>query len=398
MKYLRIVMRSLVALAIFVSVLEISARVDDKVSYGAPFWGPYNIDRLYIHDELGQWGRPYGSYQKWRLNSLGYRGPELRPGTIRIVCLGASETFGLYEDPGQEYPRQLEGDLNSRWGADTLQVVNAGYLGESVATETRHVPQILAQVHPAMAIIYPSAATYIWLPWVGEKPDFHDQEARTEESTAFADQWRIYDRFRNLLKNALPQNVQTKLRELTISKEAREYPVEARVPEENVLVFQRDLSELADTLRQNGVEPVLVTHATEFGSPLTSDDRALLVAWRKFYPMLEEDGFIDMEKRMNDAIRFVASQNGFVLIDMESKIPHGRTDFADFTHFTNAGSSVMAAGLAEGLEPLIATLLAERNAKPPVGVISGDFHNSARPNSIATDLSEAEPSKRSIEH
>jgi hypothetical protein len=276
--------------------------------------------------------------------------------------------------------------------------VNAGYLGESVATETRHVPQILAQVHPAIAIIYPSAATYIWLPWVGEKPDFHDQEARTEESTAFADQWRIYDRFRNLLKNALPQNVQTKLRELTISKEAREYPVEARVPEENVLVFQRDLSELADTLRQNGVEPVLVTHATEFSSPLTSDDRALLVAWRKFYPMLEEDGFIDMEKRMNDAIRFVASQNGFVLIDMESKIPHGRTDFADFTHFTNAGSSVMAAGLAEGLEPLIATLLAERNAKPPVGVISGDFHNSARPNSIATDLSEAEPSKRSIEH
>jgi hypothetical protein len=398
MKYLRIVMRSLVALAIFVSVLEISARVDDKLSYRAPFWGPYGTSGLYIHDELGQWGRPYGRYQKWKLNSLGYRGPELRPGAIRIVCLGASETFGLYEDPGQEYPRQLERDLNSQWGGDILQVVNAAYPGETVGTATRRVPRIVAQVHPEIAIIYPSAATYIWLPWLADNPASHNQEERTEESTAFGDQWRIYGRVHDLLKSAVPQDIQTKLREFTIRMETSEYPVLARVPEENVLVFQRDLSELVDTLRQNGVEPVLVTHATEFSSPLTSDDQALLVAWRKFFPMLEEEGFIDMEKRMNNAIRFVSSQNGVVLIDMENKIPHGRTDFADFSHFTDVGSSTMAAGLADGLKPVIGTLLAKRDMKTPEVGISGNLHELGRATSISIEMSEAEPSVHSAAH
>ena len=96
------ILRIFVGLLIFVLAVEMCARVDDFIAYGAPFGESYTSDRLYEHDQIGQRGRPGARYKKWHLNSLGYRGPELRNGTIRIICLGASETFGLYEADGEE--------------------------------------------------------------------------------------------------------------------------------------------------------------------------------------------------------------------------------------------------------------------------------------------------------
>jgi hypothetical protein len=49
---------------------------------------------------MGQHGRPNAQYLKWKLNSLGFRGPELDPGATRILCVGSSETFGQYESEG----------------------------------------------------------------------------------------------------------------------------------------------------------------------------------------------------------------------------------------------------------------------------------------------------------
>src|SRR5690242_2255602 len=82
---------------LFVFVLEICARTEDAIRYGAPFWGNYSLDSIYQYDEMGKYGRPHASYLKWHLNNEGYRGPELRDHTYRIACIGSSETFGLYE-------------------------------------------------------------------------------------------------------------------------------------------------------------------------------------------------------------------------------------------------------------------------------------------------------------
>ena len=104
MKPLFIFLRSVACVVIIIFVLELCARTDDALTFGAPFWGTYNDQVLYTIDQIGKWGKPGARYERWQLNSLGYRGPELSLGTIRIVCFGASETFGLYEDPNEEYP------------------------------------------------------------------------------------------------------------------------------------------------------------------------------------------------------------------------------------------------------------------------------------------------------
>lgn len=350
MKKLATMLRGIFCVVIIVSVLEICARLDDVLSYRAPFWGAYNDQSLYTFDKIGKWGKPGARYERWQLNSLGYRGPELRPGTERIVCFGASETFGLYEAPNEEYPRQLERDLNKLAGRPAFQVVNAAYPGETLTTAILRVPEIVSQVHPSYALIYPALANYIAIAPRSAHP------ARPQSSVTLSDrvfELRIADRVRNLLKNVLPRVVQTKLRQLQIERETAHISVMKTLPEENVERFREDLTALIDTLRDHQVEPVLVTHATVFGSTLTPRDRYLLTAWRKFYPMLKEEGFIDMEKRLNVVMRETAVCKKLILIDAANEIPKRPEYFGDFAHFTTSGAEVMAADLTAGLKPVI---------------------------------------------
>jgi lysophospholipase L1-like esterase len=362
--------RCVLGVVIFVVVLELCARVDDALSYGAPLSGPYSSENLFLQDQIGKRGRPGARYQKWRLNSLGYRGPELRSETIRIECIGASETFGLYEAEGREYPRQLERDLNSRARKDSFQVVNVALVGQTVATAALRVPETVDEIHPTIAIIYPSVADYIWLAWVRDNPVSSATSRMTDSGqprVRIRIELRITERVGNLLKQALPQFVQTKLRQLVIDEDTvkNHYPIMDRVPNENVRRFQKDLLRLVAALRARGVEPVLVTHATVFGNLLPVRDWDLLVAWRKFYPMLREGGFLDMEQRMNDVIRAVASQEQILLIDASNEMPPGRKYFVDFSHFTTAGAEMMASLLADGLEPLIDARLSQGRLVAP---------------------------------
>src|SRR5687768_9139130 len=108
--------------ALFVGVFELACRVEDWVRYRTPIDSPFTSQTdLVMHGPDGAHGRPNARYQKWVMNGLGMRGPaatvERAPGVARVVTVGASETFGLYESPGREYPRQLEDTLNARFGA-----------------------------------------------------------------------------------------------------------------------------------------------------------------------------------------------------------------------------------------------------------------------------------------
>ncbi len=63
------------------------------------------------------------------INSLGFRDPERsaakKPGTVRVLCLGAYQTFGHGVDDGETYPRRLEALLN-RGGGRRYEVWNGG--------------------------------------------------------------------------------------------------------------------------------------------------------------------------------------------------------------------------------------------------------------------------------
>jgi lysophospholipase L1-like esterase len=369
MKSLSNIVRWCVGLVVFVVVLEVCARVDDVVTYDAPFWGTYNDDILLQRDSIGKWGRPGARYAKWQLNSLGYRGPELRPGSIRVLTMGASETFGLYEAPGEEFPRQLERDLNTWAGRDLFQVVNVAFAGETLPTAILRVPQIVEQIHPSYALIYPDLSSYIWMSLRTTEPGANRSSAPDAGQSGMKFESRLSVRIENVLKQTLPVAIQDQLWKISMRREiaSRHYVILDRLPEDRFEHFRQDLQTLVATLRDHQVQPVLVTHATIFSKPLAESDQVSLTHWRKIYPMLKEGGFLDMERRMNDVIRQMAAEEHVPLIDADREMPHGPKYFADFVHFTTYGAGVMASILANGLEPLLTSELQAANGVTQAG-------------------------------
>jgi hypothetical protein len=341
-------LHTIACLLIAVVTLELCARLEDKIRYGAPFFGNYSLDSLYQYDALGKYGKPHASYLKWHLNELGYRGPDLRSGTFRIACIGSSETFGLYETPENEWPRQLEKILNQRSGGEPYETVDIAYPGFSIGSTLVRLPQILSTVRPNMAVIYPSYTPYIERgeaqPW--PIPPVTKPAPKPVEHA----EWRIGGRLSNFSKTALPERLQNAMRAWQLHRDAASAQALDTLPEKNIEAFQTDLDRATTELLKHGVKVVLVTHANRFGKTVQPEDAPVLTAWRKFYPTLKEEGLLDMERRMSDAVRAVGKKNGVPVVDAANLIPPGHKYFAEFVHFTDGGSSALASLVANEVD------------------------------------------------
>jgi lysophospholipase L1-like esterase len=335
--------RSALCCAIAVVTLECCARLDDWISYGASPFGLYDHSLLEAFDQMGQHGRPYGRYLKWHLNSLGFRGPELDPSAIRILCVGSSETFGQYESDGHEWPRELERVLNQHAPAGShYQLVNAGFSGETFPTSLLRLPSRLAIVKPQIVLLYPSLAHYLSLPashYSGIpplQPKFR---------------WRMQARIDNTLKTAAPLWLQTWLRQRDIKNAQAGAPQWDNMPLAYQSAFCTDLEKAIELIRAAGAQPVLITHANRFKDHVAPNEKFMLVSWQRFYPMLREDAFLKMEATMNNVMRRVAQQQGVLLIDAAPAMPSGPAYFGDFVHFTDKGSAVFSQIVADKLTP-----------------------------------------------
>lgn len=342
----RMIWRPRMALSVLLGLLciEFCARLDDYISYRAPLFENYTLDRLYEFDSIGARGKPYGQYRQWKLNSLGYRGPELTDGRVRVVCIGASETFGLYEAGGEAYPRRLEAALNARAGSQRYQVVNAAYAGLTLGTILKRLPETLARVQPAVLIYYATPANYIYPP--------NQESPRTAPPPGGFDP-RIFESMRTLTKQVAPAWMMDWYYRWSIERAMKGQPPFNTVPAAHLDVFRNELLTLVTQLRNRGVEPVLGTHATRFANPPTADDRRMLMVWRKFYPILSEEGFLDLERRANDIIRQVGREQNVTVIDAAAELSGQTRYFADFSHFTTEGAERMGGLLARGVMPVL---------------------------------------------
>ncbi|MEO6025500.1 MAG: GDSL-type esterase/lipase family protein [Candidatus Binatia bacterium] len=73
-----------------------------------------------------------------RINAAGLRGAPVKakaPGTIRIVVLGDSFTFGLGVEEADTFPASLERSLTAALGHGTVEVLNAGVPGYNLFQE-----------------------------------------------------------------------------------------------------------------------------------------------------------------------------------------------------------------------------------------------------------------------
>jgi hypothetical protein len=335
----------------FALALEATCRIDDAIRFGTPFFSRVESEsELLVRDAAGEHGRPHARYKKWVINNVGMRGPDVSPvkspGTLRVVTAGASETFGLYESPDHEFPRQLEDTLRARCRLH-VEVLNAAIFGMTLPAVDLDLRLRVRPLDPDVVVLYPTPVQYLndEMPM----PATPDSTASDGLPAILALYPRAEDRLRTQFKQLLPPWLATDLRRDEIARDARAHPSGWRftgVPTDRLAAFDTDLRHAVGTIRAMGASPVLAVHVNAFdgGGPL---DEPLLVSWENQYHRATGDALLAFDAAAAHVTLRVARDSAVPVVDLRRL--HGSRLFADYAHFTDAG----AASVASALTPLV---------------------------------------------
>lgn len=329
---------------------EVVARLDDWIFLGAPFSSDPDRERdLLMNDAYCLRGRPHGQFKKYKLNSFGFRGPEIAKqksaGTTRVIVLGASESFGLYEAIDHEYPALLRKTLAD----DNVEIVNAAIAGMSLPTLADYWEHWVKDFGADIVLIYPSPPFYL----DDEPPKALAPEPEKEASSP-PFQSRLWGRFRDSAKQSdLIKSLRVRFllaRALAGKEDAWLYRA---VPADRLEGYRHDLESLAAAVEASGATPVLVTHAFKTAWPASGPDAAELDAYRVFFPRADPAVFPAFDEAARHATIALGKARGWAVIDAAAEFSYKRPYFADPVHFNDAGSQAFADLLARELRPLL---------------------------------------------
>ena len=324
--------------------------MDDWIKWNAPLLGNYSRESLTLVDSIGLRNRPNAQYEKWKINSSGFRGYEIQKkapeGVIRIMILGASEAFGLYETPGKEFPAQLQERLNQRHPG-RFEVINAAVPGLSPPRILNLYNNWLAGFKPKLVVYYPSLTGYLMR---SPPAAVHFEGEELASSKGF--ELRIKAKAATAVKRFLPAELQTAMKQVLIEREVARHPedwVFQSPPPDRPELFRRQLIELVKSIQNSGARVMLATHAMGITNPISEEEQQMLIGWRKLYPHVAENAFLEMERIGNDIIIQVAESTQSDLVDIDAGLPKTREIFADHVHFTTVGAAAIAELMAEAV-------------------------------------------------
>jgi lysophospholipase L1-like esterase len=91
------------------------------------------------------------------------------PDRPRILCLGDSNTYGLYVARHETYPAQLERELAALRPDPPVEVLNLGAPGLNTSRLLRKFPELLATLAPDLVIVM-MGANDMWTDPAAESP------------------------------------------------------------------------------------------------------------------------------------------------------------------------------------------------------------------------------------
>lgn len=313
--------------------------------------GDGSQDGRYVHHpQLGYLPRP--GYKDH--NSLGWRGSEFKvekaPGTFRIVCIGASTTYG--PTGSTAFPAVLEGLLREE-GVEA-EVINAGVPGWTSRESRLNFEQRVLALDPDLVIIYHGRNDLVPQVYNGYQSDYshfrdptHDFREVARANSALK-KWFAFSHLFMLVAKELP--------DISGFREAEEHPIYGAVRVENRPEPPEVLRNVAEPNRTSGFRDnteAIVRSALESGSQV-------LLATFAFRPeklltghFLKEDPILydplDQQlQRNNEVLRELAHEYGLWLAETEVLADRPEI-FRDDCHVTDVGHVMRARILLETL-------------------------------------------------
>lgn len=195
-----------------------------------------------------------------RTNSLGFRGPDFRPGkepgTFRVVTLGGSSTFGFHNEDDETYPHHLQRLFDEQGGASQVEVINAGFPYYTTASIRSLLESEILMYDPDFVTLYTAYNDASWplslhpalkaLFWIQQ----HSSIYLVIKETVFPDS-RVYQ-----LQNRVRRRTHTTVDMGKIEADAE--AIAAR--------YRDNVEAIADTLHSRGIGLLLIRQ------PMTTSD------------------------------------------------------------------------------------------------------------------------------
>lgn len=352
---MRLLLRLAIVGAVIPVALEASARLEDWIRFGVPVTSNISgVGDLGVLDSQGVHSRPNAAYRQFKIDSRGFRGPEvsdqqLTKGTV-IVATGSSETFGLYESPDREWPRVLEQRFRDDCGSSELTVLNAATAGMSLPWVSVDLKHRLGKLMPQVLIYYLQPTQYLWdsVPSVREY-------AKRSASPVNGFHSRVAFRIRTEIKEALPGWILDGLRrrDLAASRSGGVVPF-SRFPHERLDSLDSHLRQLVGELRQRNLPLLLVIPYNRFTDTTTTAERRWLRAWEKQVPKADGALLLQFSDSAVARMRSIARDSGAAIVDPSfPESPERAHYFADPVHFTDLGATLVADSVKQHLRPLL---------------------------------------------
>lgn len=83
---------------------------------------------------------------------------------LRLLFLGDSNTYGVFVDPAQAYPRVLESEWNRRAAGSAVEVLNLGFPGTNSTKVRNELPRLLRVLRPDAVLVMIGANDYWTVP------------------------------------------------------------------------------------------------------------------------------------------------------------------------------------------------------------------------------------------
>lgn len=353
------------ALVIFLLIIELCTRIDDIIRYDAPFVGKYSSDRLRTVDDIGlPVNVPNSRFEKWENNKFGFRGPEItleKPrGVIRCVCMGTSETYGLYEGPGREWPSRLNEILGPE---GNYQVINSAIVGLRMDNYKEYLDTYVLKLKPDIVIILVNPYMY----FAGMARNADRANTRQGQKTAVNSRSTVKEPFfvsrsyakmllltKKTVKESLPVNwlkayqvkiglQQVKQAQLIRLKDKKPLDI---VPQSYSDSFRNELKKLIIFIQDHGAKVVLSTYPALIDSNNVNNFYEIILDTQRFCAEFSIEGLINASSSANLAIMQTARESGIDVVDNYNVVPKTLEYFSDNVHYTDKGADAVAKNIA----------------------------------------------------
>lgn len=330
---------------------EIGIRIRDRIVSGTPILANPTYSSTLRIRKYGIWvGKPNAHYRKWKLNAFGFRSEPItlheKPGCTRIMILGASEMFGLYESPGKDFAADLTRDLKPR---GCFTVINAAMAGMGIMAAKVYWDHYLYRFRPNYVLIYPapdiSFIVYLHTPHGAHAKN--DTRKPTAHHLAAGTEWHFHSRLLDYLHSFvhMPQAIADWRTRRNIEAMIHAHPKSWRirqVPKAVIARYTKALTALIKDIQSSGSAPILMTHALRITRKTYKSDEPATLWVLSAGPQATIQAWLENDTRSNTAMKEIAAQYKLHVVHLSRKMSGCRACFFDGAHFTNLGAKIAA--------------------------------------------------------